>query len=185
MPALIIETITDLFIPLKSIQGDYQMPIFEDMVLTDTIEINTTPERVFQFLTGIVDSKGYRAWHKKDHVAFRFIKGSPWTVGSVMVAEEYIHGKLHRLKFVVTKIVPNEKIEYEPTSWLLRKYFPKNEFTIEAQGDSCRFIASGTYRIGWIGKTLLKKKLKQGLSDIQRHMKEEGENLKRILENDD
>ncbi|MBW2513372.1 MAG: SRPBCC family protein [Deltaproteobacteria bacterium] len=158
------------------------MPIFEDRVLTDTIEINTTPEKVFQFLTGIVDSEGYRAWHKKDHVAFRFIKGTPWTVGSVVVAEEYIHGKLHKLKFVVTKVVTNEKIEYAPTSWLLRKYFPHNEFTIEPQGEGCRFIASGTYRIGWIGKTLFKKKLEEGLSRIQRHMKEEGENLKRILE---
>lgn len=177
------ETSTDVFMSLKAVRRADQMPIFEDMVLTDTIEINTTPEKVFQFLTGIVDSEGYQAWHKKNHVAFRFIKGSSWKVGSVMVAEEYIHGKLHKLKFVVTKVVPNEKIEYAPTSWLLRKYFPKNEFTIEAQGEGCRFIASGTYRIGWIGKTLFKKKLEEGLSSIQRHMKEEGEHLKRILEN--
>jgi len=158
------------------------MSFFEDRVLTDTIEINATSEKVFQFLTAIVDSKGYKAWHKEGHVTFRFVEGKPWSVGSVIYAEEYIHGKLHRLKFIITKIVPNKKIEYAPASWLLRKYFPKNEFIIEAQGDSCRFIASGTYRVGWIVKTLFKKKLDEGLSSIKQHMKEEGENLKKILE---
>ncbi len=122
-------------------------------------------------------------WHKEDHVTFRFIKGKPWSVGSVIYAEEYIHGKLHKLKFTVTKVVPNKEIEYVPTSWLLRKYFPKNDFRIETRGAACRFIASGTYRIGWIGETLFKKKLDEGLSSIRQHMKEEGENLKKILEN--
>jgi len=159
------------------------MAIFEVKVLTDTIEINTTPEKVFHYLTSIVDSKGYQAWHNEDHVTFRFIKGKPWAVGSVIYAEEYIHGKLHKLKFTITRIVPNKKIEYVPTSWLLRKYFPKNEFIIEGQGDACRFIASGTYRIGWIVKTFFKKKCDQGLSSVRKHMQEEGKNLKRILEN--
>lgn len=31
------------------------MGIFEDLVLTDSIEIKTTPEKVFDFLTHIVD----------------------------------------------------------------------------------------------------------------------------------
>ena len=62
------------------------MAMFEERVLTDAIEINTTPEKVFQFLTGIVDSEGYTAWHKEDHVTFRFIKGKPWSVGSVIYA---------------------------------------------------------------------------------------------------
>ena len=56
-------------------------------------------------------------------------------------------------------------------------------FFKQAQGDACRFIASGTYRMGWIVKTLFKKKLDQGLSSIRKHMQEEGKNLKRIMEN--
>ena len=62
--------------------------------------------------------------------------------------------------------------------WCQQSY----SYIIEARGDACRFIASGTYRIGWIGKTLFKKKLDEGLSSIKQHMKEEGENLKHILE---
>ncbi len=55
------------------------MALFEELFLEDVIEINTTAEKLFQYLTGIVDSEGYQAWHKKDHVTFRFIKGKPET----------------------------------------------------------------------------------------------------------
>jgi hypothetical protein len=49
-------------------------------------------------LTGIVDDDSYRAWHQKDHVRLRWLEGKPWAEGSVMYAEEYLHGKLHKLK---------------------------------------------------------------------------------------
>ena len=68
------------------------MPFVEDRVLTDTTEIKASPREVFNFLTGMVDDDGYRAWHKKDHVRFRWLKGQPWTEGSVIYAKEYIHG---------------------------------------------------------------------------------------------
>ena len=158
------------------------MALLKDMVLTDTIEIKTTPEKIFNFLTSLVDDESYRAWHKEDHVTLRWLKGFPYQEGSIVYAEEYIHGKLHKLKFIITKVVPNKRIEYAPTSKILRIYFPKNEFVIEQKGDSCLFIASVTYRIGWIAKTFFKKALNKGLSSVKKHMKEEGENLKVILE---
>lgn len=158
------------------------MPFLEDVIITDSIEIKTTPEEIFNFVTGIIDDESYRAWHKGDHVSFRWLKGQPWAEGSVMYAEEYLHGKLHKLKFEVTKIVPNEKIEYTPVSRFIRKFFPKNEFIIEQKEESCLFIASGTYRVGWIGKTFFGKAIEKGLSSVRKHIKEEGENLKRILE---
>jgi hypothetical protein len=159
-----------------------KMAFFKDVVLTDSIEIKKTPEIVFNFLTSIVDDDSYRAWHQKDHVSLRWLKGRPWAEGSVIYAEEYIHGKLHKLKFKITKIVPNKRIEYVPASRFLRKFFPKNEFKIEQKGESSLFIALGTYRVGWIGKTLFKKTIEKSLSSVKKHMKEEGENLKRILE---
>jgi hypothetical protein len=67
-------------------------------------------------------------------------------------------------------------------SRFLRRYFPKNEFIIEQEEESCLFIASGTYRIGWIAKTFFKKAIKDGLNSVKKHMREEGENLKNILE---
>jgi hypothetical protein len=158
------------------------MAFLEEITHTDSIEIKTTPENIFNFLAGLVDDESYRAWHPADHVTMRWLKGDPWLEGSVVYAEEYIHGKLHKLNFTVIKVVPNKKIEYAPTSKFLRIYFPKNEFIIEQKGDSCLFIASVTYRIGWIVKTFFKKSLEKGLSSVKKHMKEEGENLKEILE---
>jgi hypothetical protein len=158
------------------------MAFFEEVVLKDSIEIKTTAEKVFKFLTSIVNDDSYRAWHKEDHVSFRWLKGKRWTEGAVLYAEEYIHGKLHKLKFEVIKIVPDKSIEYAPTSRFVRKFFPKNEFIIEQEGDSCIFTASGTYRIGKIGKLLFKRRIESGLASVKKHMREEGENLKNILE---
>ena len=92
------------------------MAFFEEVVLEDSIEIKTTAKDVFNFLTGIVDDDTYKAWHKEDHVSLRWLKGDPWTEGSVLYAQEYIHGKLHKLKFKIKKIAPNKKIELTKNS---------------------------------------------------------------------
>ena len=158
------------------------MAFFEDVILTDSIEIKTTPQQIFNFITGIVDDDSYRAWHGEDHVRFEWINGEPWVEGSVIYAEEYIHGKLHKLKFEIIKIVPSKRIEYTPTSCFVRKFFPKNEFIIEQKGGSWIFTAAGTYRVGKLGKIFFKKAIENGLSSVKKHMREEGENLKTILE---
>jgi len=158
------------------------MTLLKEVVLTDSIEINASSEKVFKFITGLVDDESYRAWHQEDHVALRWLQGQPWAKGSVVYAEEYIHGKLHKLKFAVTKVVPNKKIEYVPVSRFLRRYFPKNVFAIEQKEESCLFTASGTYRVGWLAKTFFSKAVEKALSSIKKHMEEEGKNLKKILE---
>ena len=158
------------------------MALLEDVTLTNSIEIKTTPEKIFHFFVNIVDDKSYRAWHPKDHVAFRWVEGRPWEEGSVVHAEEYIYGKLHKLKFIVTKVVPDKIIEYAPVSRLLRIYFPKNTFAVQQKEGTCIFTATVTCRVGWLIRTFAKKKLEHGLSSVRNHMKEEGENLKKILE---
>ena len=159
------------------------MAVLKNIILTDSIEIKTTPEKIFDFLTGLIDDESYKAWHKEDHVSMRWLMGAPWQEGSVAYAAEYMHGKLHKLKFKVTKVVPNERIEWVPNSRLLRIYCPKNEFVIQQKGEHCIFTATGTLRVGRIVKTLLRKQLEYGLACVKKHMKEEGENLKAILEN--
>jgi hypothetical protein len=158
------------------------MPLFEDVVVTESIEIKATPERIFSYLTGIVDDESYRALHNAHNVSFRWLEGQPWTVGSTAYAEHYLHGELHKFEFIVTKVVPNRHIEYMPTSRLMRRFFSKKEFVIEENDDRCLFITSETLRVGWIVRTFFKKHLENGLSSTRRHMKEEGENLKMILE---
>jgi hypothetical protein len=158
------------------------MKLLEDIVLTDSVEIGVTPEKVFDFFFQIVDDASYRTWHPADHVAFRWIRGNPYEVGAVAYAEEYLHGKLHKLKFRISKIVPDREIEYVPLSRLLRIFFHKNRFEIQPSGDGCIFTAEVHLRIGRIAKAIAKRKLEVGLSSVRKHMKEEGENLKRILE---
>ncbi|MCD4718812.1 MAG: SRPBCC family protein [Desulfobacula sp.] len=48
------------------------MKMMEDVTLKHSIEIRTTPEKIFEFLSGLVDDKSYRAWHPDDHVALCF-----------------------------------------------------------------------------------------------------------------
>lgn len=158
------------------------MKLLEDIVLTDSIKINTTPEKIFGFFLQIVDNASYRVWHPEDHVVFQWIKGGPWQQGSVAYAEEYIHGKLHKFKFLIKEVLPNRKIEMVPVSRILRIYFPRNTFLIEPLGDSCLFTASGLLRVGLLVKLLAKRRLEQGILSVRKHMKEEGENLKQILE---
>jgi len=55
---------------------------------------------------------------------------------------------------------------------------------METEGDGCRFISSATFRIGWIGKAFFKKSIEKGLSDFRIYLREEGENLKRILQSE-
>lgn len=69
-----------------------------------------------------------------------------------------------------------------PVSRILRIFFPRNTFLIAPQGDSCVFTVSGVLRVEFLVKLLAKHRLEQGISSVRKHMKEEGENLKRILE---
>jgi len=60
---------------------------------------------------------------------------------------------------------------------------PGNCFRLEPAAEGCRFIAEAEYRVGKLARILAGRKLEEGLASAKRHMKEEGENLKKILEN--
>jgi len=47
------------------------MKMMEDTFLTDSIEIRTTPEKIFEFFSNLVDDESYRAWHPDNHVTLR------------------------------------------------------------------------------------------------------------------
>ena len=152
------------------------------ITLTDSIEVNATPEQVFKWLVQrSADKESYQAWHP-DHVDVRWIKGKPVEQGAVCCADEYIHGVLYRLKFRITKVVPNRRIEYRflfPLSLLA----PGNVFLIEPKdGGGCTFIAKGNLRISrWLFERMHRKH-KGKIEATRQHMKEEGENLKKAVE---
>jgi len=152
------------------------------ITLRDSIEINVKAETIFTQLVKYISSReSYRSWHP-EHVDLRWIKGEPVQEGSIMYAEEYLQGHLHKLKFRITKIVPGKMIVYRPL-FPLSLIATGNTFLIEPQGEnSCVFTASGRIRFPlWLFKKM--HKAHEGkLNASAQHMKEEGENLKRVLE---
>jgi uncharacterized protein YndB with AHSA1/START domain len=152
------------------------------ITLQDSIEVKASPEKVFQWLTQrMKDKESYKAWHP-DHVDIRWIKGEALQEGSILYAEEYLHGDLHKLKFRITKIVPNRLIEYR-SLFPLSIIAPGNKFIIEPKGrDSCIFTATGSLRIPRWLFVRLHKKHEHKIEATRQHMKEEGQNLKKALE---
>ena len=143
------------------------------ITLRDTIEIRTTPEKIFEFFVNFEEN--FHDWHP-DHVKCRWV-GKPAKEGSTLYVEEYLHGKLHKLKFLITKIEPNRKIRYRllfPISIIC----PKGSFIIKPKGESSVFTATLSFRFA----RLFTKLFKDRFDAIKKHMREEGENLKNLLE---
>ena len=144
------------------------------ITLIDSIEIKTTAEKIFDWFTHFEEN--FKAWHP-DHVECRWLKGEPFEEGSILYVEEYLHGKLHKMKFLGTKVESNKKIEYKllfPISIIC----PKGSFIIESKGESCIFTATLSFRFGKILSRLAKSRIEA----TKKHMREEGENLKKLLE---
>ncbi len=143
------------------------------MILKDSIEIKTIPEKIEEWFKNL--DKHYLEWHP-DHVKFVKVTGG-MDEGDIFYFEEYLHGKLHKIRSRITKIEKNKRIEYKnlfPTSIIC----PKGSFIIESKGESCIFTGTVSLRFGW----LITKLAKNRLESVRQHMVEEGQNLKEIME---
>ena len=81
------------------------------------------------------------------------------------------------MKSLCMEVEPNRKMEYRftfPTSIVC----PKGSFIIEPKGESCTFTATLFFRFGRVFAKLASSRVEA----IKKHMKEEGENLKKLLE---
>ena len=83
------------------------MALFEQIVLKDTVEINTTPDKIWEFWANV--NKNYKAWHPEDHILFRWTEGRPMEEGSKIYAEETVGGKLLKLKVTCVDVAPSRK----------------------------------------------------------------------------
>ena len=152
------------------------------ITLKSSIEINANSERVFdQLVDNLRSGDSYRLWHP-EHVDLRWIQGAPVQEGSILAAEEYLNGHLHKLKYRITKIVPNKLIAYQPL-FPLSVIATGNCFKIEPQGEHrCVFSSEGHIRFPlWLFKKVHKGHEGKLLAS-EKHMKEEGENLKLAVE---
>ncbi|MFX0201959.1 MAG: SRPBCC family protein [Candidatus Hodarchaeota archaeon] len=149
------------------------------IVLRDTIKIKTTPEEVFEWFAQFKEN--YRAWHP-DHGECRYLHGShPFEEGAIIYAEEYLHGDLHKLKLHMSRVVPNSRMEYKIP------LLGSGAFIIEPSGDDILFTAE--LHLGWrfpvIGSLIdwvFQTFFGHRLNAMRQHMREEGINLKELME---
>jgi len=120
----------------------------------------------------------YTVWHP-DHSVFRWKKGRGLKPGVEFYFEEVIDGKLMKKTVRFTDIQPCSYIEFTPVWWLMRLLMPRLSFTVIDQGTGCLFIAEIVIRTGPAGTWLNRREF----NAVQKHMAEEGQNLKTLLEN--
>ncbi len=73
---------------------------------------------------------------------------------------------------------PDRYIEFKPTSLLIGLLMPHISFTIEPRPNGCELTQRIKVRTGPIGARLNRREF----DAVRTHMREEGRNLKRILE---
>jgi len=147
--------------------------------LTHSIEIKTTPEKIWEFFVKL--DKNYTIWHPGDHVLFRWKKGEPLKEGTTFYAEQYVKGKLTKYSGTCAEIIENRKMVFKfgfPVSIVS----PKVEWQIHPKGSSCVFTAITYMRFGKFFQSFLKKHMKDNIELHDKHVGAEGENLKKILE---
>lgn len=148
--------------------------------LRDSIEIHTTASQVFIWLEKM--PQAYKTWHP-GHVSCRVLHGSMLEVGSEIECEEYLHGKSHSLRFQMTKVVPNKRVEF------IIKRMGRGAFEVQEFNDTVRFeaeldIGADFPVLGPLIDLLLSLFFRQRIEAMRQHMVEEGENLKVILESE-
>ncbi len=147
------------------------------MILEDQTYIDAPCEQVYPFFEQMEDN--YLGWHP-EHLQFEWRKGKGLAVGNVFFFAEEIGGQVLKKETRFTKIIPNRYIEFTMVNWFYRWFIPKMTFVLDPQGGGCRFTGQVFLRgIGPIGKWSHRREF----AAVRQHMKEEGENLKRIIEN--
>ena len=154
------------------------------ITLRDTIEIKTPPKNIFEWFAHL--DKNFRSWHPKDHVECRYLKGSPLEEGSILYFEVYLLGKLQKAKFHITNVVPNSRVEYK-MGFPLSLIGAGGAFIMEPLGANSLFIQDvylGTKipLVGVVVDMLIQIFFGRLNEDYKRHIVEEDQNLKKIME---
>lgn len=103
--------------------------------------------------------------------------------GSTFYAEQYVKGKLTKYRGDISEAVPNRKIVFR-LSFPMSLFSPKFEWRVEPKGSNSVFTAITYIRGGGLYKRFFKNWWGKLVEAHDRHVGEEGENLKRILEKD-
>ncbi len=147
------------------------------ITLVDSVRIEANPGEVERWLLEIEGH--YREWHP-EHVKWVNLDGE-LAEGRRFYYEEYFKGRLYRSRCLITRIERDGStlIEFKGLSLVDRIGGVSGSFRIEPDGGGCVVTATINLRPGWLARLI-------GLAQaIERHMEEEGANLKRLLEGGD
>jgi hypothetical protein len=141
------------------------------------VHIEAAPERIWNWLDGL--PRHYREWHPS-HLDCRYIRGNHLTEGAVLHVHERLHGKLHSLTLRADVVVPDRLLRYSGRG-------VRGAFILEPAGHGTRFTAqlevgAPLPLIGRLVDPVLRRLMAKRLSEVQEHMREEGRNLKHLLE---
>lgn len=153
--------------------------IFDSFTLEDSIEIQALPEEIWRFFYNLEEN--YSAWHPREHVKFKWIKGNPMEMGSSFYAEEFALGDVKKYNGKVLEAAPNRKIVFA-LSLPISIMTPKFEWRIEPKGQTSIFTAITYVRAGYLLRKVLPQTMDTIIEAGKKHMSEEGVNLKQFLE---
>ena len=148
--------------------------------LVDKITIKSTPDKIWETIVFFFqNTENYKLWHK-DHISCYWKKGKEFSIGSVLIAEEYIHGTRHELGIKIISFKKDNLMEYKmlfPFSIICTGGY----FKLVINGNETEFIAQLSFRLGLLLKLFFKKQTE----GLRNHMKEEGQNIKEFIEKQD
>ena len=147
--------------------------------------IQTQPEKVWNFLTSLHEGDNYHRWHPKDHIRHWVEKGDMQTVGSEAYFEERLGTFTLKLRYRLTVARYPEYLEYEAAFPLSLFHAGIASFTIRPidpnSTELTAYVEYG-YRIPLIGSLIDSLiSLFVHRADVEKHIREEGENMRQIL----
>lgn len=146
--------------------------------ISDEVVVDASPVETFEFFRSM-DEARYLAWHP-DHVAFHLLEGDRIEPGARASFEEDIGDERLSSTVRYTEVCAPTYVEFRDESPITRLFNPKNTFTLEATDGITRVTAAVHLRIGPLER--LSGRVRRDLEALRRHVREEGENLKRLVE---
>jgi len=147
--------------------------------IKDLVLINCNKQQVYnKLLYYFKSTNNYKEWHK-DHISCKWIKGSDFSIGSILSAKEILHNTIHQLSFKIIKANIEDGIEYKvlfPFT-ILKCY---GYFNFKEKGNKTIFIAGLRFGINPVFRKLFTNQI----NSLLKHIKEEGISLKYSIEKD-
>jgi hypothetical protein len=149
---------------------------FYDLRFEDSIAIAAPVESGYAFFENM--AANYTRWHP-DHESFRWMGAGGLAVGNEFSFREKIAGRTQQKVVRITEVQPDRYFAFQPTNPIFRFFLPRLSFGFEPTpaGFSFRAIID-LHAIGPLGMRLNRREF----DAVEQHMREEGLNLKRLLE---